>query len=96
MESHTNFRKGLMKDLTRPYDSEEYIKLLEDWTRQRSAAGHAKNLRSGVIKTYAIEGEYGKPYLEVYKGLFSLYVQSNCKLFLCFGFPCLQLLVSCI
>ncbi|KAK9945908.1 hypothetical protein M0R45_011398 [Rubus argutus] len=69
MESDTNFRKRLMKDLTRPYDSEEYIKLLEDWTRQRSAAGHAKNLRSGVIKTYALEGEYGKPYLEMYKDL---------------------------
>lgn len=68
-----------MKDLKRPYDPEEYLKLLEDWTRQRSAAGHAKNLRSGVIKTYALEGEYGKPYLEVYKGLFSLYVQSSCK-----------------
>lgn len=85
-----------MKYLKRPYDPEEYLKLLEDWTRQRSAAGHAKNLRSGVIKTYALEGEYGKPYLEVFKGLFSLYVQSSCKLFLCFGFPCLQLSVLCI
>lgn len=81
-----------MKDLKRPYDPEEYLKLLEDWTRQRSAAGHAKNLRSGVIKTYALEGEYGKPYLEVYKGLFN----QVARLFLCFGFPCLQLSVLCI
>ncbi|KAM5564374.1 hypothetical protein ABKV19_018789 [Rosa sericea] len=69
LESHTNFKEGLMKDLKRPYDPEEHLKLLEDWSCQRPATGHAKNFRSGVIKTYALKGEYGKPYLEVYKDL---------------------------
>ncbi|XP_062022769.1 uncharacterized protein LOC133739070 [Rosa rugosa] len=69
LESRTKFKEGLIKDLKRPYDPQELLKLLEDWSCQRPATGHAKNFRSGVIKTYALKGEYGKPYLEVYKDL---------------------------
>ncbi|XP_050366083.1 uncharacterized protein LOC126784650 [Argentina anserina] len=69
LESHTNFREGLMKDLKRPYDENEYIRLLMEWTNQRPAGGHAKNFRSGVVKTYALKGEYGKPYMDLYQDL---------------------------
>nr|XP_011458831.1 PREDICTED: DNA-directed RNA polymerase III subunit RPC1-like [Fragaria vesca subsp. vesca] len=69
LESPINFREGLLKDLKRPYDQEELLKLLEDWSNQRPARGHAKNLRSGVIKTYALKGEYGKPYSILYQDL---------------------------
>ena len=81
LESPINFREGLLKDLKRPYDQEELLKLLEDWSNQRPARGHAKNLRSGVIKTYALKGEYGKPYSILYEGLFFFFLhdQSSCN-----------------
>ena len=59
-----------MKDLKRPYDQKEYLKLLEDWTDQTPTRGHAKNFRSRVIKMYALEGEYGTLYKNLYPSLF--------------------------
>ncbi|XP_062022987.1 uncharacterized protein LOC133739258 isoform X2 [Rosa rugosa] len=68
-ESHSQFRQGIMQDLKRPYHLEEYTNLLEDWSRQRAATGHDKNLRNGNVKSYALPGEFGKSYQEMYKDL---------------------------
>ncbi|KAL6217057.1 hypothetical protein ACLB2K_010274 [Fragaria x ananassa] len=68
-ESHSQFRQGIMQDLIRPYHLEEYLSLLEDWSRQRPPTGHDKNLRNGKVKSYALEGEFGRSYQEMYKDL---------------------------
>lgn len=67
-ESHSQFRQGIMKDLKRPYDLEEYLNLLEDWSRQIPPTSHDRNLRNGKIKSYSLPGEFGRSYLEMYKG----------------------------
>lgn len=37
--SHAQFRKGLMKDLKRPYDEKEYKRLFKQLNRRRSVSG---------------------------------------------------------
>ncbi|KAK9945909.1 hypothetical protein M0R45_011399 [Rubus argutus] len=68
-DSHSQFRQGIMKDLKRPYDLEEYLNLLEDWSRQRPPTSHDRNLRNGKIKSYSLPGEFGRSYQEMYKDL---------------------------
>lgn len=77
-ESHSQFRQGIMQDLKRPYHLEEYLSLLEDWSRQRPPTGHDKNLRNGKVKSYALEGEFGRSYQEMYKGYCSSFSICYC------------------
>ncbi|KAB2629271.1 hypothetical protein D8674_034066 [Pyrus ussuriensis x Pyrus communis] len=58
--SHSQFRNGLMKILNRPYDYEEYRRLLKEVTH-RKPLGYDRNLRS---RTCPIEEELGPSYLK--------------------------------
>ncbi|KAL6287779.1 hypothetical protein ACE6H2_012169 [Prunus campanulata] len=49
--SHTQFRKGLMKDLKRPYDEKEYKRLLKQLNRRRSVSG---KLRASYRKQHIV------------------------------------------
>lgn len=66
IESDSPFREGLMKDLQRPYNQEEHIKLLEDASSQ-GPSDHDTDPLNGM-KSCQPPGEYRKSYLEVYKG----------------------------
>ncbi|ONI34581.1 hypothetical protein PRUPE_1G488800 [Prunus persica] len=61
--SHAQFRKGLMKDLKRPYDQEEYKRLLKELTLRRPI-NHDRNLRNGRTKSYPVAGKLGASYRE--------------------------------
>ncbi|CAN6721021.1 unnamed protein product [Malus baccata var. baccata] len=58
--SHSQFRNGLMKILNRPYDYEEYRRLLKEATHQKPL-GYDRNLRNG---TCPIEEELRPSYLK--------------------------------
>ncbi|XP_048436479.1 uncharacterized protein LOC103952476 isoform X2 [Pyrus x bretschneideri] len=58
--SHSQFRNGLMKILNRPYDYEEYRRLLKEATHQKPL-GYDRNLCNG---TCSIEEELGPSYLK--------------------------------
>ncbi|KAB2618992.1 acidic repeat-containing protein-like [Pyrus ussuriensis x Pyrus communis] len=60
--SHSQFRKGLMDILTRPYDYEEYRSLLKEATH-RKPLGHDRNLRNRTI-TCPVEGKLAPSYLK--------------------------------
>ncbi|XP_062019017.1 uncharacterized protein LOC133735639 [Rosa rugosa] len=67
IESHNQFREGLMKDLGRPYDQEELLKLLKD-ACSKGPSDHETDLFNS-IESGQTPREYGKTYLEVYKDL---------------------------
>ncbi|KAM5564373.1 hypothetical protein ABKV19_018788 [Rosa sericea] len=67
IESHNQFREGLMKDLGRPYDQEEHLKLLED-ACSKGPSDHETDLFNS-IESGQTPREYGKTHLEVYKDL---------------------------
>ncbi|XP_050125176.1 uncharacterized protein LOC126602373 [Malus sylvestris] len=60
--SHSQFRKGLMDILTRPYDHEEYRSLLKEATHQKPLE-HNRNLRGRTI-TCPVEGKLARSYLK--------------------------------
>lgn len=66
IESDSPFREGLMKDLERSYNQEEYMKLLEDASSQGPSNHDTDPLNR--MKSCQPPGENGKSYLEVYKG----------------------------
>ncbi|XP_050365019.1 uncharacterized protein LOC126783572 isoform X2 [Argentina anserina] len=67
IKSHNLFREGLMKDLKRPYNQEEYVKLLETWCDQ-GPSHHETDLSNGM-ESCQTPREYGKSYLHVHKDL---------------------------
>lgn len=66
IKSHNQFREGLMKDLGRPYNQEEYLNLLEDACK-RGPSNLETDMFNGM-ESCQTPIEYGKTYLEVYKG----------------------------
>lgn len=72
----SQFKKGLMEDLKRPYDSRELATLKENVSRRKPV------LRDRVMrkstKSYPVEHKRGKSYLDLYSGLFSFSCQLIC------------------
>ncbi|KAG2389919.1 uncharacterized protein HKW66_Vig0226760 [Vigna angularis] len=60
----SQFRKRLMNDLQRPYDKEEYNRLLLEVHQKRKTERHIET-RQGVVKSYCTQG-VNKSYLELY------------------------------
>ena len=67
----SQFRRRLMNDLQRPYDQEEYERLLLEVRQKRKKERHIET-RQGVVKSYCTKG-LNKSYLEVYPGRFSIF-----------------------
>ncbi|KAG4958448.1 hypothetical protein glysoja_028053 [Glycine soja] len=64
---NSQFRRRLMNDLQRPYDQEEYDRLLCE-VRQKKQKERHRETRHGVVKSYPTRG-FHKSYLDLYPDL---------------------------